>query len=75
VASEYSYQWRGGLHDEEMVDLALSHGGEPEVGWWDRVRPPLPRRLSYSSTASEIGIGLWSSWVLVPDYVWAKLLG
>ena len=36
---DYSFQWRGELHDDELVDLVRSHGGNPKVGWWDRVRP------------------------------------
>ena len=34
-----SYEWRGVLTDEEMVDLVRSHGGNDELGWWDRIRP------------------------------------
>ena len=34
-----SYEWRGVLTDEEMVDLVRSYGGNDEVGWWDRIRP------------------------------------
>lgn len=33
------YAWRGPLTDDEMVELVRSHGGRPEVGWWDRIRP------------------------------------
>ena len=33
-----SYHWRGPLSDDEMVDLVCSHGGNPEPGWWNRVR-------------------------------------
>ncbi|WP_433662162.1 hypothetical protein ACQPW1_08420 [Nocardia sp. CA-128927] len=33
------YQWRGELTDDEVVELTLSHDGNAEVGWWDRVRP------------------------------------
>jgi ribosomal protein S18 acetylase RimI-like enzyme len=32
-------QWRGELSDHELTDLVASHGGVPEPGWWDRVRP------------------------------------
>jgi GNAT superfamily N-acetyltransferase len=32
------FMWRGPLGDEEMVDLVVSHGGNSERGWWDRVR-------------------------------------
>jgi GNAT superfamily N-acetyltransferase len=30
--------WREPVSDDEIVDLTRSHGGEPEPGWWDRVR-------------------------------------
>ena len=33
-----SYRWRASITDEEMVDLVLSHGGTPSVGWWRRIR-------------------------------------
>jgi GNAT superfamily N-acetyltransferase len=32
-------RWRGPLTDWEMVDLVSSHGGTPEAGWWDQIRP------------------------------------
>jgi hypothetical protein len=38
VDDEVTYDWRGDLTDDEVVDLVESHGGRPEVGWWDRVR-------------------------------------
>ena len=31
--------WREPLTDEEMFDLVVSHGGNPERGWWDKIRP------------------------------------
>jgi ribosomal protein S18 acetylase RimI-like enzyme len=31
--------WRDLLTDEEMFDLVVSHGGNPERGWWDKIRP------------------------------------
>ena len=31
--------WRDPVTDEELFDLVVSHGGNPERGWWDRVRP------------------------------------
>ena len=34
-----SYEWRGALSDDEMVDLVRSHGGHAAAGWWDRIRP------------------------------------
>ena len=36
---EVDYLWRGDISDEELVDLVISHGGNSEVGWWDRIRP------------------------------------
>lgn len=33
-----SYRWRDPVTDEEMVDLVLSHQGNPSIGWWPRVR-------------------------------------
>lgn len=33
------FVWRGELTDAEMLDLVRSHGGQAEVGWWDRIRP------------------------------------
>ena len=33
-----SLAWRGPLDDAEMFDLVVSHGGNPERGWWDRIR-------------------------------------
>lgn len=32
-------EWRSAVSDEELVDITRSHGGHPEAGWWDRVRP------------------------------------
>ena len=34
-----SYEWRGELSDDEMVDLVRSHDGNAVAGWWDRIRP------------------------------------
>lgn len=31
--------WRGNLTDDELVTLTQSHGGTPQAGWWDRIRP------------------------------------
>lgn len=36
---EIDYHWRGSVADEELVELTRSHGGNPESGWWDRIRP------------------------------------
>lgn len=35
---QISYRWRDIISDEEMVDLVLSHGGNPGVGWWPQIR-------------------------------------
>ncbi|RMI37851.1 GNAT family N-acetyltransferase [Streptomyces triticirhizae] len=32
-------RWRAPVSDAELVALTVSHGGRPEPGWWDRVRP------------------------------------
>jgi GNAT superfamily N-acetyltransferase len=39
VRDELITSWRGPITDEEVVDLVESHGGRPEPGWWDRIRP------------------------------------
>ena len=36
---ELKYSWRGQLQDEELVELTRAHGGRPEPGWWDKIRP------------------------------------
>jgi GNAT superfamily N-acetyltransferase len=33
------YSWRGHLDDDELVELTRAHGGRPEPGWWDKIRP------------------------------------
>jgi GNAT superfamily N-acetyltransferase len=33
------FAWREELSDDELVVLTKSHGGCPEPGWWDRIRP------------------------------------
>ena len=33
------FAWRGQATDEELVALTLSHGGNAQAGWWDRIRP------------------------------------
>jgi GNAT superfamily N-acetyltransferase len=32
------YRWRFPVTDEQLVELTRSHGGRPEVGWWDRIQ-------------------------------------
>ena len=36
--AEIGFEWRGDISDAELVELTASHGGLPEVGWWDRIR-------------------------------------
>lgn len=36
---ELAFAWREPLSDDEMLDLVASHGGHPERGWWEKVRP------------------------------------
>jgi len=36
---EMNLAWRAELADDELVALTLSHGGQAESGWWDRIRP------------------------------------
>jgi ribosomal protein S18 acetylase RimI-like enzyme len=38
VLGEITLEWRGQIDDAEIVDLVTSHGGEAELGWWDRIR-------------------------------------
>ncbi len=33
------FEWRAEVSDDELVELTQSHGGAPEAGWWDRIRP------------------------------------
>ena len=37
--TDVTYTWRGTVTDAELFELVVSHGGRPEHGWWDRVRP------------------------------------
>lgn len=39
MPDEIVYRWREPITDDEMVELVGSHGGRPEVGWWDKVWP------------------------------------
>jgi len=36
---DVTLDWRGPLDDAELVALVLSHGGNAEAGWWERIRP------------------------------------
>jgi len=33
------FAWRAEVTDDELVTLTRSHGGTPQAGWWDRIRP------------------------------------
>jgi hypothetical protein len=33
------YRWRAPITDDQLCALTVSHGGRPEPGWWDRIRP------------------------------------
>jgi GNAT superfamily N-acetyltransferase len=39
MSDELVYSWREPISDHEMVELVDSHGGRPEAGWWDQIRP------------------------------------
>lgn len=39
MSDELVYSWRDSISDDEMVELVDSHGGRPEAGWWDQIRP------------------------------------
>jgi GNAT superfamily N-acetyltransferase len=39
VSTAIEYRWRSPVSDDELYALTLSHGGQGERGWWDRVRP------------------------------------
>jgi GNAT superfamily N-acetyltransferase len=39
VSDDIEYRWRSPITDREVWALTLSHGGNAEVGWWDRIRP------------------------------------
>ncbi|MFF1695892.1 GNAT family N-acetyltransferase [Streptomyces sp. NPDC058257] len=38
MSGAISYAWRDPISDEELVDLARSHGGDAVAGWWNRVK-------------------------------------
>ena len=37
VLQDVTLAWREPIPDAQMCDLVLSHGGNPETGWWHRV--------------------------------------
>jgi GNAT superfamily N-acetyltransferase len=39
MSDELVYPWRASISADEMVELVDSHGGRPEAGWWDQIRP------------------------------------
>jgi ribosomal protein S18 acetylase RimI-like enzyme len=39
AAADVRFAWRGEVTDGELVTLTRSHGGTPEAGWWNRIRP------------------------------------
>lgn len=45
-------EWRKRLSDDEIVELTRSHGGDPEVGWWDRIRE---HSLGWVTARTEVG--------------------
>jgi GNAT superfamily N-acetyltransferase len=44
--------WRAPVSDGELVKLTQSHGGQLEVGWWDRVRE---HSLGWVTARTEAG--------------------
>ncbi|TDE94127.1 GNAT family N-acetyltransferase [Occultella glacieicola] len=51
-STDVQIEWRAPVSDDELVELTTSHGGTPEVGWWDRVRP---HSLGWVSARTEDG--------------------
>lgn len=50
------YRWRCPVADAELAELTLAHGGRPELGWWDRVRPhSLGWVTAHSPTGELVG--------------------
>jgi ribosomal protein S18 acetylase RimI-like enzyme len=45
--------WRDPVTDEEMFDLVVSHGGNPERGWWDKIRP---HSLGWATARTREGV-------------------
>lgn len=33
------FAWRAPVTDDELVALTRAHGGDADVGWWNRIRP------------------------------------
>ena len=47
-------EWRSAVSDAELVDLTQSHGGQAELGWWDRVRPHSLGWVTARTEANEL---------------------
>jgi GNAT superfamily N-acetyltransferase len=47
-------EWRAAVSDQELVDITQSHGGHPEAGWWDRVRPHSLGWVTARTAADEL---------------------
>ena len=39
MSNDVSYEWRGLVTDDEIVELVESHRGDAVSGWWDQIRP------------------------------------
>ncbi|MBC8385826.1 MAG: GNAT family N-acetyltransferase [Candidatus Cloacimonetes bacterium] len=39
ICLRIEYSWRGSASDAELIALINSHGGHPQPGWWDKIRP------------------------------------
>jgi ribosomal protein S18 acetylase RimI-like enzyme len=39
VLPDLRFEWRAEVSDDELFGLTQSHGGTPQAGWWDRIRP------------------------------------
>jgi ribosomal protein S18 acetylase RimI-like enzyme len=52
-----TYRWRGPLTDAQLVELTHAHGGNAEVGWWDRVRPHSLGWVTARDAASGLLVG------------------
>ncbi len=53
VPNTTDLQWRGPIADEEVLDLVRSHGGDPQAGWWPRIRD---HSLGWVSARDESGL-------------------
>jgi len=57
---QIEYSWRGHATDAELVALTNSHGGRPQPGWWDRIRPHglgwVTARLADGSLAGFVNV-------------------